>query len=232
MKELIRLNGEKDLNGIKIKIIEGGFGEGNKAILFSDVALKHNVEPKSINQLIKRNKNRYTDDDLIDLCDENFKVYAKNLGLITSNGQKHCYILSETGYIKLVDTMKDKNIKIAKDILTEYFGTKEDFIILSARKEINFLEALEKGLEPFNIKGIRQYNIDKYRIDYYIPSLNIAIEYDENGHANYTYEEHEGRQKYIENKLGCRFIRITDNNSDEYNIGLVIKELFNITVVS
>ena len=91
---------------------------------------------------------------------------------------------------------------------------------------------LEKGLEPFNIKGIRQYNIDKYRIDYYIPSLNIAIEYDENRHANYTYEEHEGRQKEVEKELGCKFIRVTDKESDEYNIGLVIKELFNITVVS
>ena len=225
-QELIKLNGEIDLNGIKIKNIEGGFGEGNKAILFSDIALKHGVEPRVINQLINRNIDRYTNDDLIDLCNENFKVHAKNLGLITSNSQKYCYILSETGYIKLANTMKDKNIKITKDILTEYFGTREDFIILSTRKEINFLDALEKGLEPFNIKGIRQYNIDKYRIDYYIPSLNIAIEYDENGHANYTYEEHEGRQKYIENKLGCRFIRITDKNSDEYNIGLVIKEIF------
>ena len=34
-------------------------------------------------------------------------------------------------------------------------------------------------------------------IDYYIPSLNITIEYDENGHASYKYEEHEGRQKEI-----------------------------------
>ena len=33
-------------------------------------------------------------------------------------------------------------------------------------------------------------------------------------------------------KLGCKFIRVTDKESDEYNIGLVIKELFNITVVS
>ena len=46
MKELIKVNGEVDLNGTKIKVIEGGFGEGNKAILFSDVAKKHEVEPK------------------------------------------------------------------------------------------------------------------------------------------------------------------------------------------
>ena len=62
--------------------------------------------------------------------------------------------------------------------------------------------------------------------------MNIAIEYDENGHASYKYEEHKGRQKEIEKELGCKFIRVTDKESDEYNIGLVMKELFNITVVS
>ena len=226
--ELIKINGTKEVNGMKFHEIEGGFGKNKKSMLAKDIAIIHGRELKKINELINNNRNRFKDDDLIDLCEGSFKVLAKNLGLITSNRQEHCYILSERGYIKLVDIMKDKNIEIAKNILTECFGTNEDFIILSARKEIIFLDALEKVLEPFNIKGIRQYNIDKYRIDYYIPSLNIAIEYDENGHANYTYEQHEGRQKEIENKLGCRFIRVTDNNSDEYNIGLVIKKIFNL----
>lgn len=67
-----------------------------------------------------------------------------------------------------------------------------------------------------------------YKIDYYIPSLNIAIEYDENGHKHYSYEEHEGRQKEIKNKLGCRFIRVTDDDSHSFNVGKVIKEIFNI----
>lgn len=67
-----------------------------------------------------------------------------------------------------------------------------------------------------------------YRVDYYVPSLNIAIEYDENGHKNYTYEALEGRQIDIEEELGCRFIRITDNENDDYNIGLAIKEIFGL----
>jgi very-short-patch-repair endonuclease len=67
-----------------------------------------------------------------------------------------------------------------------------------------------------------------YRIDYYIKDLNIAIEYDENEHKNYTYEQQELRQAEIEKELGCRFIRVSDKNSDEYNIGLIIKELFQI----
>ena len=32
----------------------------------------------------------------------------------------------------------------------------------------------------------------------------------------------------IEKELGCRFIRISDKNTDEYNIGYVIKEIFEL----
>ena len=61
------------------------------------------------------------------------------------------------------------------------------------------------------------------------PNLNIAIEYDENDHNAYTYEQHEGRQKEIEKELGCKFIRVTDKNSDEYSIGFVLKELLAVS---
>lgn len=94
------------------------------------------------------------------------------------------------------------------------------------RKEIVFINKLEELLKAINITdGIKQYNVLNYKIDYYIPSLNIAIEYDENNHSGYTYEQHDGRQKEIENKLKCCFVRVTDENSDEYNIGLVLKKI-------
>jgi very-short-patch-repair endonuclease len=94
---------------------------------------------------------------------------------------------------------------------------------LLPRKEIEFLNQLEDALKPFDIKGERQYPILNYRIDYYIESLNIAIEYDENDHNHYSYDRHEGRQLEIEQELNCRFIRISDKNTDAYNIGYIIK---------
>ena len=102
----------------------------------------------------------------------------------------------------------------------------EDKIILTSRKELDFINNLEKALAAFNIEGIRQYQVLNYRIDYYIPRLKVAIEYDENGHKHYSYEQHELRQIEIEEKLGCKFIRVTDKNEDYYNIGLVLKQLF------
>ena len=99
---------------------------------------------------------------------------------------------------------------------------------LYSRKEINFKDKLKQALKPFGLKIIPQFQCLNYKIDFYIKSLNIAIEYDENDHKNYSYEKHEGRQKEIEKELGCRFIRISDKNTDEYNIGYVIKEIFEL----
>ena len=99
---------------------------------------------------------------------------------------------------------------------------------LVGRKEIEFIEELELALRPFGLEGLKQYSVLNYRIDYYIPKLNIAIEYDENNHKHYTHEKHEDRQLEIEKELGCKFIRVSDKYSNAYNIGLVIKEMFEV----
>ena len=122
-----------------------------------------------------------------------------------------------------------KGYLLANKINTLFPNEVDHIIIINLnRKEIEFLDQLEQALQPFNIEGKRQYSVLNYRIDYYIPSLNIAIEYDENDHSNYTYEQHEGRQRNIEKELGCRFIRVNDSNTENYNIGLIIKNIFKL----
>ena len=120
---------------------------------------------------------------------------------------------------EIANKIRDYLIKITGE------GTK---LILKSRKEDQFIDKLEEALKPFGIKGERQYYILGYRIDYYIASIDLAIEYDENEHIYYSYEDQEGRQKTIQNKLNCKFIRVSDEKSDEYNIGYIIKNLFNL----
>lgn len=138
-----------------------------------------------------------------------------------------CLILwTKLGSLQHFNTLTNK--KGLSEIKDYFHIDEENIFILSSRKEIEFINQLEEALEPFDIKGIRQFSILSYRIDYYIPSLKVAIEYDENAHKNYSYEAHEGRQQEIEKKLGCRFIRVSDKNTNSYNIGFVIKNIFNI----
>ena len=144
-------------------------------------------------------------------------------------GQRGGYLVNDKALYSLI--FYSSNLaKEKRKSLIEWFQLIGflNYVTLHSRKEIEFLDKLENALIPFGITGIKQYNVLDYKIDYYIPSLNVAIEYDENGHKDYTYEAHELRQELIEKELGCRFIRVTDKKNDEFNVGLVIKELFNI----
>lgn len=146
--------------------------------------------------------------------------------IIDNLGRKQdSWIITERGVLSLLQRSRLRNTQ--KQELIKEFNLSEKFV-LTSRKEIEFIDQLEETLKPFNLIGIRQYKINSYRIDYYIPSLNLAIEYDENDHQGYSYEAHEGRQKEIEDTLKCRFIRVTDDNTNNFNIGLVLKEMFNI----
>lgn len=149
-----------------------------------------------------------------------------------NNKTYNCYLVTKKGCELLGSRLQgEKRLAFKLKYANNIDNVKSAFEIANneifERKEITFLNKLEQALKPFNITGIRQYKVFNYRIDYYIPSLKIAIEYDENNHKQYTYEQHEGRQMEIENELGCKFIRVSDKESDEYNIGLVIKELIN-----
>jgi len=72
--------------------------------------------------------------------------------------------------------------------------------------------------------------VDGYRIDIYIPEFNLAIEYDEiKGHHTYEQDDDIIRQKYIENKLGCTFIRISETLTLEEGINKILKYIMKNT---
>lgn len=51
----------------------------------------------------------------------------------------------------------------------------------------------------------------KYILDWYIPELNLAIEYDEQHHkTNKNKKSDIARQEEIEKELGCKFLRYTE----------------------
>jgi len=79
--------------------------------------------------------------------------------------------------------------------------------IICPRIGHNEKKILDKLELELGYKIVRQYKIEGYFIDGYIPELNIAIEVDE---IPKDKERDIERQKIIENKLGCKFIRIND----------------------
>lgn len=147
----------------------------------------------------------------------------------TFGGAQDMVIINESGLYSLIEYCRTISSNKKKDFINwlNSFGFLSS-VTFYERKEIRFREKIEQALKPFGIIVHKQYPCLQYNIDLYIESLKIAIEYDENEHKFYSYENQELRQKNIEKELGCRFIRVSDKNSDEYNIGYVIKNIFNL----
>ena len=74
---------------------------------------------------------------------------------------------------------------------------------------------------------ITQFTVDntvgKYKIDLYFPDYKIAVECDEEFHKINKEKDIE-RQKFIENKLQCQFIRYSPD-ADDFCIFAVIADI-------
>ena len=64
--------------------------------------------------------------------------------------------------------------------------------------------------DPFEF----QKSVATYRIDLHLPTLKLAIEIDENNHADRDPSYEHARQERIEAELGCKFLRINPGASD------------------
>ena len=97
--------------------------------------------------------------------------------------------------------------------------------ILRSTKEQESMNILLASFSNYNPKT--QYKVGKYRIDLYLPEVNIAIECDELGHRGYCEVDEAIRQSYIEKELRCTFVRFNPDDKD-FNIGNVICELLRL----
>lgn len=79
--------------------------------------------------------------------------------------------------------------------------------IICPRMGHNEKKILDKLEIELKYKILRQYKCEGYFIDGYIPELNLAIEIDE---IPKNREKDIERQRIIEQKLNCKFMRIND----------------------
>ena len=111
-KQIVKINGLKEIDGMKFHDIEGGFGEGKKAMLVKEIANIHGRELKVINQAINMNRNRFNENiDIVDLKSVNQidRDLLNNLGFSNSSiaNANNIYLLSERGYAKLLKILED-----------------------------------------------------------------------------------------------------------------------------
>lgn len=139
--------------------------------------------------------------------------------LITKKGME--LIIQNSQFTKSFQAQKCREIY-------KTLGGKENIELVSAstRFELSFGNMLIKALKELNIEVIKQYYVDGYKIDFYIPSKNIAVEYDEQQHKHQIKQDEE-REEYIKSKLNCKFIRCDYTDEDIVNVMKVVKEVVN-----
>jgi phage anti-repressor protein/very-short-patch-repair endonuclease len=92
------------------------------------------------------------------------------------------------------------------------------------RKELLFEININEILQGIT-KIIPQYQVLNYRIDFYLPEINLAIEYDEKAHESKTISDN---KRELEIKKEHKFIKFIRVKEGEENVGLnmILKELF------
>ena len=183
---------------------------------------KHWTRAKEICQSLKYH--RETGHVIRDHCScENIRHKYELVGLADTsvqwpkNSQKYDIYINEEGMHELVLKSTMSN---ATDFAKQLGINIVDNKIIS--KEAETLSCKLKAFKGENMK--EQYTVDGYRIDLYFPTHKLAIECDEFGHKDRDIGYEVTRQKYIETKLVCTFIRYNPDAKD-FDIFIVINSI-------
>lgn len=153
----IILKGQQEIMGIKVPVVEGGFGEGQKVMLAKTIAQIHSMELSKLNELINNNIYEFEQGiDILDLKTDPYQGCVLENGLLTKaqwGNSNNVYLLSQRGYVKLVAMMSNSNEKkweVMNYLIDDYFSMKakqkSDFEDLSPELQMsyNLLRAMEK----------------------------------------------------------------------------------------
>ena len=93
---------------------------------------------------------------------------------------------------------------------------------ITLTKEQSVLKSVMDVFEGENMQT--QYNVLGYRIDLYFHDYKLAIKVDGKSHRDRNLDHKIQRQKALEKKLTCKFIRIAPDEED-FNILKTINEM-------
>ena len=153
MNELKNI-GKQTIGQYEFTGIEGGFGEGKKAMLVKDIAEIHEREVKVINQTINKNINRFKFDvDIIDLkskVNQNDLTEKYGFEVHSVRMSKNIYLLSERGYSKLLKILEDdKAWEVYEELVDNYFNM---------RSEQKKLPSTREAIQQLLLQGVEEVN--------------------------------------------------------------------------
>lgn len=149
-KPNVKVNGLVNIYGMKFHDIEGGFGEGKKAMLAKEIANIHGRDIKDINRNINNRRNWFKNGvDIVDLKTGEYKPLVLEMGFTNAQygNANNIYLLSERGYSKLLKILEDDFAWEQYDKLVDgYFHMREK---VNSGQVLNTSE-LSPHLQMFN----------------------------------------------------------------------------------
>lgn len=221
----INVVNEKDymeINGVKI--LKKEFN-GEKVLTAWDIAKIHRRETREINQNLKNLQGKMVEgEDYYSLSKENALPFMEDYFI--PNNVKKISLFTANGYAKLVKTFVFENDYKKIEEVYKFLDGKDNINLYLPKEnsEILFKEMLEETLNELKITVEHQYPAGKYRIDFFIPEYNLAVEYDESYHELKIKEDSE-REEKINKLLGCDFIRCSYKDSNIKNIIKILKKI-------
>ena len=92
---------------------------------------------------------------------------------------------------------------------------------------IHTIKKKNNSLAGFGFSVIHQHPCGQYKIDFYVPDIDLMIEYDENNHSHYDKQKEKERQNFILSKHN-NLCRVSDDKTDCANLGVVAKHIFSL----
>ena len=143
--------GQTNIQDKEVKILEGGFGEGQKCIVDKQIADIHSMQTKHVRELINKNIKRFKEGiDYIDLKQgveyiDPLLELGYNKSAITQ--AKNIYVLSERGYSKVIKIMdSDLAWDIHDELIDNYFAMRNQLKLMSFQIE-DPIERAKKFIE-------------------------------------------------------------------------------------
>lgn len=143
----INIIGKQSIAGFSFTGIEGGFGQGKKAMLVKEIADIHGQPISEVNRRINDNRNRFiTDVEIIDLKSNGFEPSQfSELGFTNMQVAKanNIYILSERGYAKLLKILEDdKAWELYDQLVDGYFNLRNQLDTTQLSPELQMFQKI------------------------------------------------------------------------------------------
>jgi len=205
-------------DGREFTRLVGGFRKEKPVISDKQIAelLGYKKDTREVRERVSKNIKHFETGLHIEDLKSEVSQSDNNLKLLKSLGYtnmeiakaKNIYIFSLEGFLLFLSIIEVNNDYTS--FIQDYFQVDKTMIttIIPMRYELAFgkmLQAIFKNV----LKIKTQYSCcdNKYYIDFYEPTLKLAIEYDEE-HHDYQQHEDNQRESKIHNELGCSFIRV------------------------